>query len=248
MAQFIPGHVHIKTSQALQGLHQSKQVLAALQKFGEVLTFRNLKVSPPNTSQHARRATTKKERRANNLTKYDVTNDNPNPNRPIVAIFESPDAADRAIASSPITLTLPPSPLPTSKLPTAESAKPMTIECTIQPSRHNHEASMKRNPFYSTYNLFKSSPVYDDMMQKETGAPFRELADVLQRPKYHISGAIKHKVQEQNRRLGAHSLMGLWREGMESPVAEEVHPGNSSGHSGYRRGGRKEQVDSGAVE
>lgn len=84
---------------------------------------------------------------------------------------------------------------------------------------------MKRNPFYSTYNLFKSNPIYDDMMQAETGVPLKELADVLQSKKYYITVGVRDKIQEQNRRLGAGSLVELWKEGMESDVVEELQTG-----------------------
>ncbi|KAJ6129919.1 hypothetical protein N7512_002699 [Penicillium capsulatum] len=186
--------VHIQTLPPLHGLGQSKQILAALQKFGEVHTFRNLQ--------------------------YDVTNDSPRENRSIVAIFDSPDAAQRAIASSPITVTLAPTALPTTKAELAtgspsENGEEKTVQFTIEPSRHNHAASLKRNPFYSTYNLFKSNPIFDDMMQRDTGVPLKALADVLQSKKYYITAGVRNKVQEENRRLGAYSLMELWEEGKE---------------------------------
>ncbi|KAJ5183405.1 hypothetical protein N7492_001021 [Penicillium capsulatum] len=155
-----------------------------------------------------------------NIPQYDVTNDSPRENRSIVAIFDSPDAAQRAIASSPITVTLAPTALPTTKAELAtgspsENGEEKTVQFTIEPSRHNHAASLKRNPFYSTYNLFKSNPIFDDMMQRDTGVPLKALADVLQSKKYYITAGVRNKVQEENRRLGAYSLMELWEEGKE---------------------------------
>ncbi|KAJ5399099.1 hypothetical protein N7465_009588 [Penicillium sp. CMV-2018d] len=69
------GEVHITGLPMPKNLSESKLVLTALQEFGEVITYHNLK--------------------------YDTANTLPNRSRPIVAIFETADAADRAIAASP---------------------------------------------------------------------------------------------------------------------------------------------------
>lgn len=94
---------------------------------------------------------------------------------------------------------------------------------------------MKRNPFYTTYNLFKSSPIFDDMMQTDTGVPLKELADVLQRQKYYITAGVRNKIQEQNRSLGAGSLMELWEKGMEEQTTEESQSGGEVYHGAEKR-------------
>ena len=43
----LPKCIHIKTSPPPRSLTESKLILSALQKFGEVVTFRNLKVIFP---------------------------------------------------------------------------------------------------------------------------------------------------------------------------------------------------------
>ncbi|RAL17566.1 uncharacterized protein BO97DRAFT_439446 [Aspergillus homomorphus CBS 101889] len=72
--------ISILMQPAPRTLSESKVVLSALQKFGEVVTFRNLK--------------------------YDVTNKSKT-TRPIIAIFESTAAASAALAASPLCIPLP---------------------------------------------------------------------------------------------------------------------------------------------
>ncbi|CAG7935010.1 unnamed protein product [Penicillium nalgiovense] len=199
------GQVHITGLPMPKNLSESKLVLAALQKFGEVITYRNLK--------------------------YDTTNTSPNPNRPIVAIFETADAADRAIAASPITIPLPTSTStskshPSTSIPftsttnaPSDTSRSLTLE--IQHSRHNHASALKRSPFYSTYNLFKNNPVYEDLISDETGIPLKELADTLSSKKYPIGAGVKFNIQEENRRMGATSLVNMWKEGMGIGIDNE---------------------------
>ncbi|KAJ5601033.1 hypothetical protein N7510_010567 [Penicillium lagena] len=194
--------VHITTHPVPRKLGDSKLVLAALQKFGEVVTFRNLK--------------------------YDVFNTNPKKDESILAIFGTPDAAERAISASPITIPLSP-PEKTSlsslfsSLSTTSSANtpPTALTCTISPSYHNHARNLRRNPFHSTYNVYKKNPHYEDLTGKETAIPLRELADVLASKKYYISNAVKEKIAENSKALGAGSLMGLWRKGQGMDIEEQ---------------------------
>lgn len=90
----------------------------------------------------------------------------------------------------------------------------------MQSSRHNHAGYLKRNPFHSTWNIDKESPIYKDMVSPETAVPLRELADVLQRPKPTISRRAKEKIREGNLRMGAESLIELWREGLDNAEME----------------------------
>ncbi|OQE11932.1 hypothetical protein PENFLA_c069G06922 [Penicillium flavigenum] len=210
------GQVHITGLPMPRNLSESKLVLAALQKFGEVITYRNLK--------------------------YDTTNTSPNPNRPIVAIFETADAADRAIAASPITIPLPTSTStstytskshPSTSIPfisttNLPSDTPRSLTLEIQHSRHNHASALKRSPFYSTYNLFKNNPVYEDLISDETGIPLKELADTLSSKKYPIGAGVKSNIQEENRRMGATSLVNMWKEGMGMNIENENEGQDSS--------------------
>ncbi|KAJ5187717.1 hypothetical protein N7449_010711 [Penicillium cf. viridicatum] len=215
--------VHITGLPMPKNLSESKLLLAALQKFGEVITYRNLK--------------------------YDTTNTSPNSNRPIVAIFETSDAADRAIAASPITIPLPTStstytskyqpPISTpftSTNPLSNSPRSLTLE--IQPSRHNHASALKRSPFYSTYNLFKNNPIYEDLISDETGIPLKELADTLSSKKYPIGSGVKFNIQEENRRMGATSLVNMWKEGMGMDIeGENEGQGSEENSSAIEHGG-----------
>ncbi|KGO43270.1 hypothetical protein PEXP_029000 [Penicillium expansum] len=213
------GQVHITGYPMPKNLSESKLLLAALQKFGEVLTYRNLK--------------------------YDTTNTSLNPNRPIVAIFETADAADRAIAASPITIPLPTSPStststsksrPSISTPftsvNSPSNTPRSLTLEIQHSRHNHASALKRSPFYSTYNLFKNNPIYEDLISDETGIPLKELADTLSSKKYPIGAGVKLNIQEENRRMGATSLVNMWKEGMGMEIEGE-NEGQDSGENPF---------------
>ncbi|KAJ5788647.1 hypothetical protein N7457_003637 [Penicillium paradoxum] len=186
--------VHITGIPMPKNLAESKLLLSALQKFGEVITYRNLK--------------------------YDTTNNSPSTNRPIVAIFETADAAERAIAASPITIPLP-TPSKSQTTSTSSSDTPRSLMFEIQSSRHNHASALKRSPFYSTYNLFKNNPVYEDLISEGTGIPLKELADTLASKKYRIGAGVKENIQEENRQMGAMSLVNMWKEGMGIEIEEE---------------------------
>jgi hypothetical protein len=140
----------------------------------------------------------------------------------MLAIFENADAAQRAIDSSPVTIPLPPgsAPVPHSNknviLKTASKISPddpPSIIMEIQSSRHNHPSNISRNPFYTTYNTHKTSPMYKDLVRD--GIPVKELADCLPSKKYHIGTGVKENIQEENRWMGAMSLMDLWKEGLK---------------------------------
>jgi hypothetical protein len=102
----------------------------------------------------------------------------------------------------------------------------LTLE--IQHSRHNHASALKRSPFYSTYNLFKNNPVYEDLISDETGIPLKELADTLSSKKYPIGAGVKFNIQEENRRMGATSLVNMWKEGMGMNIENENEGQDSS--------------------
>ncbi|KAB8073662.1 hypothetical protein BDV29DRAFT_175167 [Aspergillus leporis] len=193
--------VCITTSPIPKSLAESKLLLAALQKFGEVVTFRNLQYDTTNTSQSSRRAT--------------------------LAIFESPTAATQAIASSPLTILLPesqsqsqtksnkPSPDPWASAESVlQAARPTYLTCTIEPSRHNHESALRRNPFHTSFHVSKTSIQHHDLVR--TGIPMKELADVPMARKEYESVRVKKRVQGENEKLGATSLVGLFESGIGS--------------------------------
>ncbi|KAJ6102001.1 hypothetical protein N7486_004428 [Penicillium sp. IBT 16267x] len=198
---------HIQMIPSPRKIGETRQILAALQKFGEVTTFRNLK--------------------------YDLSNKSPNKHRPIVAIFESPDAAQRAIASSPMTVTLdstsststsqpsdPKTSSPTKQYkthdPIFENIAPGTIKCIIEPSRHNHENAIRRNHYFSTFYPDKEDPIYKDMNSPQTRVPLKALGDVLQSRKQKVNSYTQSKIYGTRRALGAESIMDIWREAKDS--------------------------------
>lgn len=60
------------------------------------------------------------------------------------------------------------------------------------------------------------------MTSPETAVPLQELGDVLQRPKPLIRQNVKENIWVKNARMGANSLMELWREGMANAEIEKM--------------------------
>ncbi|EAW08253.1 uncharacterized protein ACLA_029860 [Aspergillus clavatus NRRL 1] len=204
--------IHITPTPQPTSLAESKLILSALQKFGEVVTFRNLK--------------------------YDTTNSSTIPFRPILAIFDSPDAAKQALEASPLTVPL----RSRNKASTSASASaspesdsgsspqrdiaargPRAIKCEIHPSRHNHQSALVRNPFYTTFRVLQGTYQFRDLVG--TGIPLRELADETMARKWREPMKVKRKIARENRRLGAWSLMKLHRKGLGEMVEEEEEDG-----------------------
>ncbi|PYH96370.1 hypothetical protein BO71DRAFT_375431 [Aspergillus ellipticus CBS 707.79] len=182
MASTIAKSIHVHTTPAPRSIAESKLVLAALQKFGEVATFRNFKYEPNKKSLHAAQNT--------------------------IAIFASATAASNAISSSPLTVPRP--------LDGGGGGPPLT--CTIQASRHNHEAAMARNPYHEFFVVENGSHVYEEMMR--TGVPLEGLADGPMGRKMIMGKKESLKLGEEVERLGGRSLMGLFREGVENGSGE----------------------------
>ncbi|KAJ5106330.1 hypothetical protein N7456_003005 [Penicillium angulare] len=247
IGRLVPNQVHIQMIPTPRKLRDSRQVLAALQKFGEVTTFRNLK--------------------------YDLSNNSPNQHRPVIAIFESTDAAQRAIASSPLVVELDSTSTSTSTsthtntntqqipqstpahsahsnhsssssssssissssrkndLPTPANHDPIfddvesgTIKCIISLSRHNNENAMRRNPFNLPYLCYEKSAIYKDMTGPQTGVPVKALGDIIQQRKRSAPSRTQSIIRGQRRVMGAESLMDLWRDGVRSEEDGEGPP------------------------
>ncbi|GFF29777.1 probable NAD(P)H-dependent D-xylose reductase xyl1 [Aspergillus udagawae] len=210
--------IHIVANPNPISLAESKLILSALQKFGEVVTFRNLK--------------------------YDTTNTSKAPTRPILAIFDSPDAAKQALSSSPLTIRLPntdpahthnhdaqfESPPPSRAQKAYARAKPEFLRCEILPSRHNHESALQRNPFHGTFRVYDSTYQYRDLMK--TGIPLKELADETMSRKRHEPFRVKRQMMKENKRLGATSLMRLYREGLGESILEDGKEGHVQEEAG----------------
>ncbi|PYH36662.1 uncharacterized protein BO87DRAFT_456998 [Aspergillus neoniger CBS 115656] len=225
--------IHIKTHPAPRSLSESKLILSALQKFGEVVTFRNLKYDPTNTSPKSAHNT--------------------------IAIFESAAAASSAIAASPISIpvqsqTQTPSqsqsqslerkdesPSHTPSIPSQSQAQSQSqgpiLTCTIQPSRHNHVSAMTRNPYHTFFYVDKDSHMYRDLVK--SGIPLDYLADGPMRRKAHVPERVKRMLDRDVWRFGGKSLMGLYRFGVES---------ESEGGNGKESGEGERKVDIGEGE
>jgi hypothetical protein len=199
-------------------------VLAALQKFGEVVTYQNFRYNRQGT-----------------VDLDQISH----------AIFKTTEAATSAIKASPITIPIPPD-TDTQKPPNehiiaadpwAESEfqpSPTSLTCQIQQSFYNNEAAMKKNPYYNTFYVLTNSSQYHDLV-KCAGIPQPELADCSLTRKKRVPLRIRQRVQQDNERLGALSLMELYREGIErertppnaqsqsqgskSEISTTVHPG-----------------------
>ncbi|KAJ6144252.1 hypothetical protein N7470_008147 [Penicillium chermesinum] len=193
-------------------LGESRQVLAMLQKFGEVATFKNLN-----------------RRKEGQSSPFSIP----------------PEAAQKAVASSPITIPLEraPSVLPSSDAPRAGASTaspaaeeplpeesvsvPETITCLIEADEGwPHFAAMRRNPYYLAYKAKKpQTEIYKDMADPTTGTPLKALRDVLQSNVESMATSAARQdlpaekaarlqkrvrdIRVENQNWGAESLMGL---------------------------------------
>ncbi|PKX94797.1 uncharacterized protein P174DRAFT_460839 [Aspergillus novofumigatus IBT 16806] len=207
--------IHIVANPAPISLAESKLILSALQKFGEVVTFRNLK---EQNNAHA-----------------------PHPRH-----LRLPDAAKQALSSSPLTIRLPNTDPDAAHTPNHDSQfepssqsrtrrpdsrfKPDFLRCEILPSRHNHESALQRNPFHGTFRVYDSTYQYRDLVK--TGIPLKELADETMSRKRHEPFRLKRQMMKENKRLGATSLMRLYREGLGESILEEGSEGRAQEEDG----------------
>lgn len=116
--------------------------------------------------------------------------------RPVIAVFGSPDAAQKAIASSPITVALAKAPPITTTpelhqstsnntsdaIQSAKESSPETITCVVEADeRWPHFAAIRRNPYYLAYkSKTPNNEVFQDMVDPKSGTPLKELREVLQ--------------------------------------------------------------------
>ncbi|KAA8642330.1 hypothetical protein EYZ11_008354 [Aspergillus tanneri] len=159
--------VHVTINPAPRSISESKLVLSALQKYGEVVTFRNLK--------------------------YDKTHTSPTASQNTILIYDSPQSAKSAIADTPLSIPIPSSSSPSTSIterpsrvdpwstsPGSDTPAPRTrpriLTCSLQPSRHNHMSALNRNPCYRGFYVQGDSYHAVDLMK--TGIPLKELADV----------------------------------------------------------------------
>ncbi|KAL2003334.1 hypothetical protein VTN02DRAFT_4244 [Thermoascus thermophilus] len=96
------------------------------------------------------------------------------------------------------------------------------MTCQIEPSIHSHESSLLRNPYHSTFKVLTNSFQYHDLT-KCTGIPLPELADSRLGLKRHAPFRIKRRIEAENERLGATSLMKLYEEGLEMERARTAN-------------------------
>ncbi|KAL4884531.1 hypothetical protein BJY04DRAFT_215494 [Aspergillus karnatakaensis] len=233
--------VHIMPNPAPRSLAQSRLILARLQKFGEVVTFRNMK--------------------------YDNTVNNTKKNGYIVVLFDSPASAQAAVQASPLRITVPavsgnashfpqpdssssveapgdgagdaslePAPLtPESKSTSttqfsnpsshsSSSSKPptVTIDSEVQVSAdwYSHQVVNWSNPYHGPFIPRKTHSVAVDLSRK-LGPTLQALADVPAR-----EGITTDRQRPQTspgmNRLGAGSLMSMWREVERRERAEQI--------------------------
>lgn len=107
---------------------------------------------------------------------------------------------------------------------------------------------MLRNPFHTMFRVYEGTYQFQDLVR--TGIPLRELADETSARKRHEPLRTKRKIAKENKRLGAESLMRLYREGLgEVKVEREVEDGEEGkqvdmeGEDGERERGREAERD-----
>ncbi|KAL3454539.1 hypothetical protein BJX65DRAFT_301179 [Aspergillus insuetus] len=236
--------VHLTTYPTPRSVMETRAVLAALQRFGEVVTFRNLKYDPTNTAPQKEKTT--------------------------IVIFDSDDAAQAAISASPLQVpinkrsssVLPADPHPhhshsrnhTDSPPESEShtqdpqqthkdPNEFTLNLFMRPARHNHTMALRRNPFHTSFS--KPDPkgaIHKDLMKTGIEPSLRALADVPAAKKEFLPLAQRESVAEWSERVGAGSLMGLLAKGIGGKDAAVAVQGKEETE---HEGGEKEDMKKG---
>ncbi|KAL4763411.1 uncharacterized protein BDW70DRAFT_157841 [Aspergillus foveolatus] len=222
--------VHITTNRATRSLAESRLILAALQKFGEVVHFRNATLFR-TSNKHLQDLMKKGENLSTQTAgKCDGADFG------IYAMFDTPLAARNALDSSPLHVDLSPlSPQARNDATNPNAARVnataevntdagahSNIECTIKQDPVDHLEIMSRNPYYGPFLQETDHTVYKDLI-KQLDEKLHGLADTPSASKKPGNPKKTKSTQESIRRLKAASLMRLWWLG-QGPRAE----GNST--------------------
>ncbi|CBF89514.1 predicted protein [Aspergillus nidulans FGSC A4] len=234
--------VHITTNRATRSLAESRLILAALQKFGEVVHFRNATLFRTN-NKHLQDLMTKGENLSTQTArKCDGADFG------IYAMFDTPLAARNALDSSPLHVDLSPlspqarndatNPDAASVDATAEvntdTGAHSNIECTIKQDPVDHLETMSRNPYYGPFVQETDHPVYKDLI-KQLDEKLYGLADTPSASKKPGNPKKTKSTQESIRRLRAASLMRLWWLG-QGPRAERNSTEEQATEASKRQG------------
>ncbi|KAI5309016.1 hypothetical protein KEM55_004295 [Ascosphaera atra] len=204
--------LHISMYPAPRSLTQSQKVLQAMQKYGEVSAFLNSKYNPTHVG----------------ATKTRVTGNT------ALVIYDNAQGADAAIAASPIMIPLqstsPSSPMGTTgaaaNSSSAKNGMENHIRVTVQTSFHNHQASVRTNPFYNAFQVNTDSMEVQDLLRtrsNDASAPAPAFADSFTARKRRTPVRLQHVVLRDNMRHGATSMFKIWRQGKEER-GEPVDP------------------------
>ncbi|KAL4972687.1 hypothetical protein BDW66DRAFT_119862 [Aspergillus desertorum] len=215
--------VHITTKRATRNLAESRLILAALQKFGEVVHFRNTTLHRTKNEhiQDLVVSPSPKKKRENSSKTRATKGDGPDFG--IYVMFDSPLAARNALDSSPLHVDLSPSsPQAKNGVANAHAASAddateaitdagahSNIECTISQEPFDHIEIMSRNPYHGPFLQETDSPVYKDLI-KQLEERLHGLADAPIVSKKPENPKKMKSAQESIRRLRAASLMSLW--------------------------------------
>ncbi|KAL4739736.1 hypothetical protein BDV11DRAFT_112837 [Aspergillus similis] len=237
--------VHITTNRATRNLAESRLILAALQKFGEVVHFRNAALFRTN-NKHIQNLMKKGENLSTQTTaRCDGADFG------IYAMFDTPLAARNALDSSPLHVDLSPlSPQARNEAANADAASAdataevntdagahSNIECTIKQDPVDHLELMSRNPYYGPFLQETNYPVYKDLI-KQLDERLHGLADTPSASKKPGNPKKMKSTQESIRRLRAASLMRLWSLG-QGPRVE----GNPTGEQAMEASERQEKSE-----
>ncbi|KAJ5086014.1 hypothetical protein N7532_010785 [Penicillium argentinense] len=217
----IGGSVRIKLKPRPKRILETRPILAALRKFGEVKTFKNLK--------------------------YDYFFKEANGfNRDVIAIFDDQAAADRAIAASPLTVNID---LPEAKdadtTTTSESPTSWKItspyiarrESVFGPDRIRRQITCtitsEPRPFHGfwapPHNVYNTrdvdSPILKDLISQENGIPLPQLTNTLHRPYEETPQLTPHDMRRKNPNEMHISLMELFKNGaQQSRLVQNPRP------------------------
>ncbi|RDW70638.1 uncharacterized protein DSM5745_08149 [Aspergillus mulundensis] len=203
--------IKVTTNRPVRNIAESRLILAALQKFGEVVHFRNASLLRIN-NRHVQ-ARLKASGELPTKVRLEQLSPGDGPGWDIDAIFDTPSAAQHAIDASPLTIDTP----PRASISPDDVESDRTIRCNIDHAPSIHEEVMSRNPWYGPFKQDKNSPAYTDLAKQLEGetAGLQNLADAPRASKE--SGPFPNKRKFKKAvisQMRADSLMGLWQEGI----------------------------------
>lgn len=145
----------------------------------------------------------------------------------MLAVFESADAAAKALEASPLFIRLPKSNLNEDESPSSSESGSEgdgkdrgVMTCNLNTSEHNHETTVRENPYHSAFHQtthwFETQDLLREYDEKITSVPLAAFADCFVKRKGRMPRRHQWPIAMQNENRGDTALMGLYRKGKKA--------------------------------